>query len=158
MGEAGQQQSPVEWGDFPFIRPSVRPSVHSPLWAIQPGLRPSQPGLKSEAWLAGWLGPSSGWLGLRPCWLGLKPGKLGLGPGKLGLRPGWMAQRGTYGRTDTRMYRKSPHSTVLCPLSGLLPKKPYEQFCLSQSHAQSPKRRIQLNPAIKDPPVTEIHL
>ena len=49
----------------------VRPSIHSPLWAIQPGLRPSQPGLrpsqpclKPEAWLAGWLGLISGWLGL----------------------------------------------------------------------------------------------
>ena len=28
-------QSPVEWGDFPFIRLSVRPSIRSPLWAIQ---------------------------------------------------------------------------------------------------------------------------
>ena len=36
-------QSPVEWEDFLFVCLSVRPSVHSPLWAIQPGLRPSQP-------------------------------------------------------------------------------------------------------------------
>ena len=33
-------QSPVEWEDFPC---AVRPPVHSPLWAIQPGLRPIQP-------------------------------------------------------------------------------------------------------------------
>ena len=85
-------QSPVEWGDFPFIRPSV----HSPLWAVQPGMRPSQRGLKPEAWLAGWLG----------------------------LRPGWMAQRGgqTNIRTDEQTNGKSPHSTGLCPLSGPLPK------------------------------------
>ena len=40
-------QSPVEWGDFLF----VCLSIGSPLWAIQPGLRSSQPGLKPEAWL-----------------------------------------------------------------------------------------------------------
>ena len=34
---------------------SLRPHVRTPLWAIQPGQRPSQPGLKPEAWLAGWL-------------------------------------------------------------------------------------------------------
>ena len=44
-------QSPVEWGDFLYIRPSVGLSVCpyiclSPLWVIQPGLRPSQPGLR----------------------------------------------------------------------------------------------------------------
>ena len=49
-------------------------------------------------------------------------GCLGLRPGWLGLRPGWMAQRGE-GRTDESTYRKSPHSTGLCPLSGPLPKK-----------------------------------
>ena len=42
-------QSPVEWGDFPSVPASVRPSVRSPLWAIQPGLRPSQPGLGAAA-------------------------------------------------------------------------------------------------------------
>ena len=40
-------QSPVEWGDFP----SVCPSVRSPLWAIQPG-----------------------WLGLRPGWMAQRGG------------------------------------------------------------------------------------
>ena len=60
-------RSPVEWGDFPYVRPFIRLSVRPPLWAIQPGLRPSQPGLrpsqsclKPEAWLAGWLGLRSG--------------------------------------------------------------------------------------------------
>ena len=65
-------QSLVEWGDFAYVRPSIRTSIRPPLWAIQPGLKP-------ETWLAGWLG-------LRPGWLG--------------LRPGWMAQRGE--RTDRR--------------------------------------------------------
>ena len=49
---AGRAAAPIEWVDFPFIclffYPSVRPSVRSPLWAIQPGYRPSQPGLKPE--------------------------------------------------------------------------------------------------------------
>ena len=83
----------AEWGDFL----SVRPSVHSPICAIQPGLRPSQPYLKPEAWLTGCLGLRSGWLGLKPGWLGFRTGWLG-------LRPGWMAQRGgwTYGWTDGR--------------------------------------------------------
>ena len=31
-----REQSPVEWGDFPSVCSS------GPLWAIQPGLRPSQ--------------------------------------------------------------------------------------------------------------------
>ena len=79
----------------PFVRSFVRPSVRSPLWAIQPGLRPSQPSLKPETWLAGWLGLSPGWQGLRSCWLGLRPGWLG-------LRPGWMAQRG--GHTDYYLF------------------------------------------------------
>ena len=41
----------------------------SPLWVIQPGLRPSKPGLKPEAWLTGCLGLRPGWLGLRSGWL-----------------------------------------------------------------------------------------
>ena len=39
-------RSPVEWGDFPFVRSYVRTYVRPPLWAIQPGLRPRQPGLR----------------------------------------------------------------------------------------------------------------
>ena len=27
-------QSPVEWGDFPYVRSSVHPSIRSPPWAI----------------------------------------------------------------------------------------------------------------------------
>ena len=51
-------RSPVEWGDFPSVRSFVRPSVRSPLWTIQPGLKP-------EAWLAGpqtWLAGPQAWL------------------------------------------------------------------------------------------------
>ena len=44
-------QSPVEWGDFPFVRSSVRPSVRSP---------PS--GLAGWAsGLAGWASGLAGW-------------------------------------------------------------------------------------------------
>ena len=97
-------QSPVEWVDFPSVRPSIRPSVHYPLWAIQPGLRPSQLGLR----------PSQS--GLRTTQLGLRTSQPDLRPSQpasqasgfrhswLGLRPGWMAQRG--GRTDGRLVSK----------------------------------------------------
>ena len=64
-------QSPVEWGDFPYVRTSVRPYIRtfarlfvrtSLPWAIQPGLSPSQPGLRPSqpasqpqaSGLAGW--------------------------------------------------------------------------------------------------------
>ena len=113
-------QSPVEWGDFPsvspFVRPFVRPSP--PLWAIQPGLRPSQPSLKPETWLAGCLGLRPGWLGLRPGWLGLRSGWLG-------LRPGWLAQRGG-GRTNGRTYKRtngqkiSPFYRTLSPIGAAI--------------------------------------
>ena len=35
-------RSPVEWGDFPYVRPSVHPSVR-PFrpWALQPALGPA---------------------------------------------------------------------------------------------------------------------
>ena len=38
-------QSPVEWGDFPYVHLFVRAFVRAPFWVIQPGLRPSKPGL-----------------------------------------------------------------------------------------------------------------
>ena len=50
-------RSPVEWLDFLYIRSSV----HSPLWAIQPGLRPSQPASQVS--------------GFRDDRLGLRPGR-----------------------------------------------------------------------------------
>ena len=68
-------RSPVEWGDFPFVRPFVRSSVRPPLWASQPGLRPSQPGLR----------PSQP--GLRASQPGLRASQPGLRPSQPGLRP-----------------------------------------------------------------------
>ena len=54
--------SPEVWGDFPYVHLSVR----SPLWAIQPGLRLSQPAsLRLQAWLAG----PQGWLAGPQAWL-----------------------------------------------------------------------------------------
>ena len=82
-------QSPVEWGDFPFVRSSVRMFVCPPLWAIQPGLRPSQPGLRPSQPDLRPSQPASQASGFRPGWLG--------------LRPGWIAQGGN-GRTDERTY------------------------------------------------------
>ena len=142
-------RSPVEWGDFPSIRTfvhlSVRPSVRlsiPPIWAIQPGLRPSQQSLKPETWLAGWTSGLAGWASGLAGWASGLAGwasglagwaqawLAGLRPGWLSLRPGWMAQRGeqmdgrTNVRTNVRMDGKSPHSTGLCPLSGLLPCLP----------------------------------
>ena len=77
MGEAGQQpqQGTKSWGDCPsvsmsihtyIIRLSICLSVRTPLWAIQPGLWPSQ---LAHAWLAGpqaWLdGPEGGQMDVR---------------------------------------------------------------------------------------------
>ena len=72
--EPDRGQSPVEWGDFPYVHLFVRWFVcrYPPLGhPARPVDQPARP----EA------------LGLRPGWLGLRPGWLG-------LRPGWMAQRG----------------------------------------------------------------
>ena len=130
-------QSPVEWGDFPFVR--------------QPGSRPSQPCLKPKAWLTGWLGLRSGWLGLRhgwlglrpgwlglrPGWLGLRPGWLGLRPGWLGLRPGWMAQRGgqTNGRMNGRtdVQKISPFYRTSSPIGAAAQKSKLTIFNLPDS-------------------------
>ena len=104
------------------VCPSVHPSTcQFPLWAIQPGLRPSQPGLRPIQPGLKPTQPASQVSGFRYGWLGLRPGWLG-------FRPGWMAQRGerTYVRTNKPTDGKSPHSTGLCPLSGLLPCFPKE--------------------------------
>ena len=132
-------RSPVEWGDFP----SVRSSVRSPLWAIQPGLKPSQPGLrpsqpslKPEAgWLAGWLGLRAGWLGsgLAGWASGLAGWASGLAGWASGLA-GW-PRGGTDGQTYERTDGKSPHSIGLRPLLGPLPKK---QIKLRESFENGP--------------------
>ena len=36
-------QSPVEWGDFPFVRPSVRPSVCPSVRPFPPLRHPAKP-------------------------------------------------------------------------------------------------------------------
>ena len=72
--------------------------VQRPLRPSLPCLRSSQPDLKPSQ-------PPSQASRFRPGWLG--------------LRSGWMAQRGE--QTDVNTYRKSSHSTGLCPLSGPLP-------------------------------------
>jgi len=114
-------QSPLEWGDFPFVHLSVCPSVHSPLWVILLSLRPSQPGLKPEAWLSGWLGLRSGWLGLRH-------GRLSLRPGWLGLRPYWMVQRKDV-RIYVHMYGQTENLPILQDFVLYLILK---QFCLNK--------------------------
>ena len=104
-------------------------STHSPLKTIEPGLRPSQPGLspsqpvlKPEAWLASCMDLMPGRLGLRPGWLGLSPGWLGLRPGRI-AQSGGRTHRQIDKWTSKQTYRKSLHSTELCPLSGPLPQK-----------------------------------
>ena len=97
----------------PSVRPAVRPSICPfPFWAIQPGLRPSQPGLKPEAWLVGCLCLRPGWLGLRP--------------GRLGLRPSWIAQRGE--RTDKHFFLQTSQKSIL--LITVLPLSIFFQLCV----------------------------
>ena len=36
-------QSPVEWGDFPFVRPSIRPSVPPLAHPARPEAQPAMP-------------------------------------------------------------------------------------------------------------------
>ena len=89
-------RSPVEWGDFPSvrpyvrlsicpsIRPSIRPSVRSPLEgprASQAGLRPSQSGLRASQ-----AGLRARQAGLRACQPGLRASQPGLIASQPGLR------------------------------------------------------------------------
>ena len=62
-------RSPVEWGDFPSVRTSVRTSIH-PFPPLNHPARPeaqpaSQPSLRLQGWLAGpqaWLAGPQAWL------------------------------------------------------------------------------------------------
>ena len=136
-------QSPVEWGDFPYVCPYVRPyvrlSVRPPLWAIQPGLRPSQPvlrpsqpGLRSSQPAKS---QASGMAGLASDLAGWASGLAGWRRG--GGTDGRMDKR-TDGRKISPFYRtlspigaaaqKSPHSTGLCLLLEPLPKNGRPMF------------------------------
>ena len=99
----GRGRSPVEWGDFPSIRPSPpslagRPSDQAGRFSDLTARSSDLAGRPSD--LAG--RPSN----LAWSWLGDPQGLLG---GKERMY-GWMDG-------------KSPHSTGLCPLPGPLPKK-----------------------------------
>ena len=73
---------------------SLRKYICSPLWAIQPGLRPSQPGLRLR-----------------------QPAR----PQASGTRPGWMAQRGI-GRTDVVKISTFYRTSSPIGATALLPK------------------------------------
>ena len=113
-------QSPIEWGDFPSVRPSIRTYIRPPLQgprASQASLRPSQSGLRaSQAGLRasqpGLRASQPGLRALRPDWLGLRPAWLALGPPRGGT------DGRTDGQTDEQTNGESPHSTGLCPLEG----------------------------------------
>ena len=97
-------RSPVEWGDFPFVRPfpclgyPARPEGQPARPEAQPARPEAQPASQPQAsGLAGWASGLAGW-------------PRG-GNGR------------TDGRTNGRTNGKSPHSTGLRPLSGPLPKK-----------------------------------
>ena len=100
-------QSPIDWGDFPFVRPFVCLSVHPPLRAkeparqtLDPSRQASEPARQaSEPLRPGWLAMSTGWLALRPAWLVLKPAWLG-------LRTAWLAPRPFGGITDGWMDKR----------------------------------------------------
>ena len=86
-------------------------SIHSPLCYVPPSGQPVQPEAQPAR------------LEARPARPDAKPASqpcLRLQAWMVGPQA-WLD--GPEGGTDGQMYRKSPHSTGLCPLSGLLPKK-----------------------------------
>ena len=103
----------------PSIRLSVPPSRGQTLarQASEPARQASEPARQASE-------PASqalealrlAWLALRPGWMGLKPTWLALGPSR-----GEQMDRQMDGWMDGQTDWKSPHSTGLCPLSGLLP-------------------------------------
>ena len=121
-------QSPVEWGDFPSICTSIRPSIphlEGPR-ASQAGLRPSQSGLRasqaglraSEAWLAG---SEACLTGSEACLAGSEACLAGY---KACLAGSWALEGGdgrTYGRTYGR--KISPFYRTSSPI-GAAAQKP----------------------------------
>ena len=116
-------RSPVEWGDFPSIRPSVRPYI-PPSRAQEPARQDLDPASQASkrAWQAS--EPASqasealrhAWLALRPDWLGLRPAWLALGP----------LRGGTDIRTDKRTdgWKSSPSYRTLSPIGAAAPLQP----------------------------------
>ena len=117
----------------PSVHPSIRPSVHPPLAGSQTLLAGSQTLLAGlHTLLAGPLTPPAGpqtppavpktlrasWRGLRAGWRSLRASHKNLKVSQQGLRA---SQRGADVQTDVwtggHMYRISPHSTGLHPLS-----------------------------------------
>ena len=124
-------RSPVEWGDFPSIRPyvcpyvppSVRPSPPSRAQeparqALDPASQVSEPARQaSEPLRPGWLALRPDWLGLRPAWLAL-----GLSSGGMdGRTDGWLDGR-MYRRTDRR--KISPFYRTSSPIGAAAPLQP----------------------------------
>ena len=107
------------WQFWGFDCMSVRPTVRSPLWAIQPGLRPSQPGM-------------------RPSQPHLKPSQPGLRPSlqewlagpQAWLDGGW--PRGGNGRSDwwtdgrTNIWKISPFYRTSSPIRAAAQKRKKE--------------------------------
>ena len=103
-------QSPVEWGDFPFVRSFVRSSVcpSPPSRAQEPARQTSEPARQASEPARQASEPlRPGWLALRPAWLAPRPDWLGLRPAWLALRP----SRG--GRMDGRTYKRTKHLPIL---------------------------------------------
>ena len=65
----GRGRSPVEWGDFPSVRPYVRTYIRT---SIRPS--PLKPGW--EALRPGWEALRPGWEAPRPSWEVLRPGQV----------------------------------------------------------------------------------
>ena len=107
-------RSPVEWGDFPFVRPSVRPSLHP---SVRPSIHPSVPPLE---------GPRASQAGLRARQAGLRASQ----PGLSALLPSLRAsQPASIRRTHKRKDRKkiSPFYRTSFPI-GAAAQNVYYRF------------------------------
>ena len=119
-------RSPVKWGDFPSVHPSIRTSMLSPLEgprASQAGLRPSQAGLRaSQAGLrarqAGLRASQPGLKGSEACLAG---SEAWLDGSKACLAGSWALEGGN-GRTDERT-ENLPILQDFVPYRGRYPKR-----------------------------------